>query len=165
MRADAALVAVAIAAGVAVLAGQAGPPAGPPGQTFRSTTDVVLVDVSVRADGRAVTGLTAADFTLTDNGVRQQIETVEPGSVPIDVTLVMDVSGNQRRPWVPREPPAKVLAAVEQEARQVTAMLRPTDRVRLIVADTYLQQVWSWQPSGETPPPARGRDQRPRATA
>ena len=151
MRIRAGVLACTITAGTVAASGQATPPQGP-GQTFRSTTDVVMVDVSVRADGRAVTGLTPADFVLTDNGVRQQIETVEPSSVPIDVTLVMDVSGNQRRPWVPRQPPSKTVAALESEARQVTAILRPADRVRLLIADTYVQQVWPWQTAAEVTP-------------
>lgn len=42
--------------------------------TFRLRTDAVIVDVIVRGDGkRPVTGLTADDFEIRENGVRQQV--------------------------------------------------------------------------------------------
>jgi hypothetical protein len=146
MTARPAIIAAGLVAGTAVLIGQGQRPSPPrPGQTFRSSTDVVMVDVSVRDNGRPVTGLTVADFVLTDNGVRQQIESVEAAAVPIDVTLVMDVSGNPRGPWAKRIPPAKTIASVEAEARQVTSLLRPDDRVRLLATDTYVQQLWPLQ--------------------
>jgi VWFA-related protein len=152
MTARPAIIAAGLVAGTAVLVGQGQRPSPPkPGQTFRSSTDVVMVDVSVRDNGRPVTGLTAADFVVTDNGVRQQIESVEAAAVPIDVTLVMDVSGNPRGPWAARIPPAKTLAAVEAEARQVTSLLRPDDRVRLLAIDTYMQQLWPLQPVAGAP--------------
>jgi len=152
MTARLAIITAGLVAGAAALAGQGQRPSPPaPGQTFRSSTDVVMVDVSVRDSGRPVTGLTVADFVLTDNGVRQQIESVEAAAVPIDVTLVMDVSGNPRGPWAPRIPPAKTLAAVEAEARQVTTLLRPDDRVRLLAIDTYMQQLWPLQPVAGAP--------------
>src|SRR4051794_9960491 len=48
-----------------------------PRQTFRSTTELVEVDVRVAdKDGRFVTGLTAADFELTEDGVPQKIVNV-----------------------------------------------------------------------------------------
>jgi len=51
------------------------------------------VDVTVRDRGRrTVMGLTAADFTVTDNGVPQEIASVSFGQLPIDVTVALDVS-------------------------------------------------------------------------
>ena len=61
--------------------------------TFRSGTDLVSVDVIVRVAGDAVGGLTASDFALRDNGVPQRIESTEATAVPVDVSLVVDVSG------------------------------------------------------------------------
>ncbi|HUF47437.1 MAG TPA: VWA domain-containing protein [Vicinamibacterales bacterium] len=122
-------------------AGQA-PPQSP---QFRAATDVVMVDVSVRDGGRTVTGLRAEDFALTDNGVRQRIESVEAGAVPIDLTLVVDVSGNPRRP-VGRPPSeADVIGDVNRELRLVAELLRPDDRVRLLAVDDTVQQVWSFR--------------------
>ena len=117
------------------------PPASPQ-QTFRAGTDVVMVDVSVKSGDRLVTGLGPDDFVLTDNGVRQRIESVEATAVPIDLTLVVDLSGNPSRPWISRVDPAKVAASVEKEAEEVSKILRPADRVRLLAIDRYVQQIW-----------------------
>jgi hypothetical protein len=62
---------VAIAAlSAAFLSAQQAPP------VFRSSTAIVSVDVIVRdASGNIVKGLTAADFTVLEDGKPQQIET------------------------------------------------------------------------------------------
>jgi VWFA-related protein len=131
----------AIAAGVAVLRGAAQTPAQPP-QTFRTGTDVVMVDVSVRDGARAVPGLGVEDFVLTDNGVRQKIASVEPTAVPIDLTLVVDVSGNARGAWDKPPPMAKFVGQVQHEVAEVTRALRADDRVRLLAVDRLVQQIW-----------------------
>ena len=79
-----------IAAACALLAVSAQTTAPPPAQqpVFRSTLDVVTVDVSVRTSGTPVAGLTAKDFVLLDNGVRQTISSVEMEEVPIDVSVL-----------------------------------------------------------------------------
>ena len=64
--------------------------------TFRTTTAVVSVSVSVKRGNNVVANLKAADFMLTDNGVRQTVEAVSIESVPIDVTLFLDTSGRRR---------------------------------------------------------------------
>ena len=120
--------------------------AQPPQQTFRTGTDVVLVDVSVRDGGRAVTGLRAADFELRDNNVVQRLESVEAMSLPIDLTLVVDLSSNRHGQWGSDPRLSKVTADIQAEVGQVTKVLRPNDRVRLLVIDTRVQQVWPMQP-------------------
>ena len=125
----------------------------PPRQTFRAGTDVVMVDVSVRANGRNVTGLTTRDFRVTDNGVPQQIESVEATAVPIDLTVVVDVSGSSHRPYLDRRPdPVKVAAELEREVAEVSSILRPTDRIRLLTVDRYVRQVFPLQPKDKRPP-------------
>lgn len=134
---------------MAAAAPQNPPPQGQP--TFTSSTDVVMVDVSVRKGGAMVTGLSAADFEVRDNGVKQDVETVESLAVPIDLSLMVDVSGNPDRPWsdIPLE--SKVAAEIDQNARKVTKLLRPGDRVRLFAVDTYLQQLWPLQAADAVP--------------
>ena len=69
----AALIGMAVVAGTGILA-----TAQQPRQIFRSTTDVVHMDVSVLdGDRQPVRGLTQADFTILEGGVRQPIVAFE----------------------------------------------------------------------------------------
>jgi hypothetical protein len=63
-----------------MLAGLAAAQSGKP--TFRVTTDLVAIDVSVRRGNAPVMGLQASDFELRDNGVQQKIDAVSIESVP-----------------------------------------------------------------------------------
>jgi VWFA-related protein len=60
---------------------------------FRTGVDVVRVDVLVTEGGRSVSGLTAADFEVTDNGVPQQVE-LATTAASVKVVLVLDTSGS-----------------------------------------------------------------------
>jgi len=104
-------------------------------QVFRATTDVVSVDVSVRAGGTAVTGLNSGDFELLDNGVPQRIEAVAIEEVPVDLTLILDTSSST----------AGVIARFKANAQQVASMLRPDDRVRLITFSSTVTEVFPLQ--------------------
>jgi VWFA-related protein len=76
-RSSSALLAAVVAAGAAVFAQQ------PPPQQFRSTTDLVLLDVSVLDKQRkAVHGLKAEDFTILEDGQPQTIATFSAVEVP-----------------------------------------------------------------------------------
>jgi hypothetical protein len=55
-----------------------------------------MVDVHVRDGGRPVAGLTATDFDVRDNGVRQQIRAVTFEDVPVSLLLAFDVSTSVR---------------------------------------------------------------------
>lgn len=104
-------------------------------QTFRASADVVIVDVSVRQGGQPVTGLTAADFVVLDNGVRQDIERVEATAVPIDLTVVTDVS--YKHP--------EVLATLRSDLAELSETLRPFDRIRVMVFDDHVREVVPFQ--------------------
>jgi len=101
----------------AALALQVQPP------VFRTGVEVVAVDVSVTRGNAPVTGLTAQDFKLTDEGVEQTIESVTLDRLPLSVTLVLDtslsVSGNR-------------LANLIQAGNGLLSELRGTDRASLI---------------------------------
>ena len=120
-------------------------------QTFRARADVVFVDVSVRDGNRAVTGLSAEDFVLTDNGVRQRIESVEAAAVPIDVTLVVDLSGNPRRPWMERTPVSRIAARLDGEISEVARLLRADDRLRVLGIDDRVSEIVPFGPVPVTP--------------
>jgi VWFA-related protein len=147
-----ALLLACLACAVALHAGQTQPPAGPPVQTFRVGTDMVFVDVSVRDRGRPVTGLTAEDFTVTDNGVPQLVEAVEATAVPIDLTLVVDVSGNPSVPWRQPTPMAQVIERLQRELDGVVRLLRPEDRVRLLAIERETQLVMPFAHPDALPP-------------
>ena len=134
-------VVVAIVA-AAVLQGRAqDSPRTQPPQVFRANTDLVVVDVSVRDGDRPVTGLRVDDFVLTDNDVRQRIESIEATAVPIDLTVVVDLSGNTRSRWNERKSAGKVIEGVEAEIARVTALLRAEDRLRVLAVDRNVQQL------------------------
>jgi VWFA-related protein len=59
---------------------------------FRAFVDAVVVDVSVRASGKPVRGLTPKDFEIRDNGVVQTITDLSVESMPLDVTVLADAS-------------------------------------------------------------------------
>ena len=65
---------------------------------FRGGADAVTVDVVVKDGGRVVGGLTTSDFGLRGRpGVSQTIDRVVATAVPVDVTLIVDVSGGLER--------------------------------------------------------------------
>jgi VWFA-related protein len=65
--------------------------AGRQAPRFTSAVETVRVDVLVTTGGKPVRGLTASDFELLDNGVRQQID-VAAFEQPLNVILALDMS-------------------------------------------------------------------------
>ena len=65
---------------------------------FVSRRDVVRVDVLVTERGRAITGLQAGDFTVTDNGVAQKVDYVSFDELPVNMMLAFDASGSMAGP-------------------------------------------------------------------
>ncbi len=61
---------------------------------FRTTTEIVQVDVYVGRDGRAVLGLGASDFELFEDGERQELDLVDAQNIPVHIALVLDTSGS-----------------------------------------------------------------------
>jgi hypothetical protein len=92
---------------------------------FRARTTAVSLDVSVKRGNRPVTGLTAADFQVTDNGVPQIVEQVFTEALPIDVTLIIDASGST----------AARIDEIRRNAREVLGLLRPDDRTRVLIIE------------------------------
>jgi VWFA-related protein len=92
-------------------------------QVFRSGIAIVELDVSVTRGGSPVAGLTAADFSLTDNGVAQDLESVTLDQLPLSVTMVLDVSGSVS---------GDRLAHLTQAGEGIAGALRPGDRAALV---------------------------------
>ena len=91
--------------------------------TFRAGVDVVKVDVSVARGVEHVGGLTAENFEVFDNGVKQKITSVAIAQVPLEVYLVLDLSGSVQ---------GEALAQLKRAANALVDGLVPADRVALL---------------------------------
>jgi VWFA-related protein len=103
--------------------------------TFRSVTDLVPVQVSVRAGRSYVPGLGAKDFELYDNGVRQQIDAVTSDAQATDVTLVVDTSGSVIRS----------IGRFKSDVKKIAELLRPGEQVRLVTFDNDVRESFPMQ--------------------
>lgn len=139
MRATRCRVGAALA-GLAVVT--AGATARQQQSVFRSGVDVVFVDVSVTDHHVPVRDLSSADFTLTDNGVTQDIDAVSMESMPIDVTLLLDVSGSVG---------AGVLQGLTRSIDDTSRALGERDRVRLLTFSHAVRQGFPYRPGGAPP--------------
>jgi Ca-activated chloride channel homolog len=74
-------------------AGQTTPAVAQP-PAFSTSVERVLVDVDVRRGARLTSVLSAADFEVLDNGVRQNVELVSASTVPVSVILTLDTSAS-----------------------------------------------------------------------
>ena len=111
---------------VGLLAQEAKPP------VFRTTTDSVAVDVLVLDDGRPITALTADDFDVRDNGVRQKVTNVRANTLPLDLRLLFDTSGS----ITPEE-----LERYRRAMNRVAEALRPDDRVEILTFSGRISEV------------------------
>lgn len=92
-------------------------------QEFRSGVDMVALAVTV-TDGRgqAVTGLSARDFKVFDDGVPQEVALFGSAQVPLDVALVFDTSSSM----------LTALPTLKSGARGLLRRLRAGDRAALV---------------------------------
>lgn len=91
--------------------------------TFSAATRLVRVDVLVTDQGRPVGGLTAADFDVFDNGVKQAVSLVAVDAQPLDVVLTLDMS---------RSISAEALDTLRRSARAAVGALQATDHVGVV---------------------------------
>lgn len=103
-------------------------PQTPP--VFDSKVEMVWVDAFVTRGGLHVPGLTAKDFELKDNGVRQQVELVSTGSVPLLAVLAFDTSGSVA---------GEKLAALQAAGEAFLGGLRPDDEAALLTFSEEIQ--------------------------
>lgn len=89
---------------------------------FKTGVDLVRVDALVTIDGRPVAGLGPSDFEILDEGVPQVVEMAYPVG-PVDVILVLDVSGSVR---------GERFEALVQSARALLRELRQNERLALV---------------------------------
>lgn len=106
---------------------------------FKTGVDVVFVDVAVTSHRVPVRDLASKDFTLTDNGVKQELEAVSVESMPIDVTLLLDVSGSVE---------SGVLQGLKRAVDDTAQSLSARDRVRLLTFSHAVRQLFPYRPGG-----------------
>lgn len=108
---------------------------------FRTAVDAVAVDVSVMSGSRPVGGLAAADFVLTDNGVRQQVAIVTTDAPPLDITLITGAHQYTDSSF------DRYLQRATAAALQVAALVRPPDRVRMLKSSGPWHEIVDVGPS------------------
>ena len=79
--------------------GDASPrPKDPSEATFSSEVRMVNLTAAVYdAERRPLTGLSAADFTVIENGAPQKVAVAEAGDTPINLAVLLDLSASTRR--------------------------------------------------------------------
>ncbi len=93
---------------------------------FRSDVSLVRVEAQVvDRSNRTITGLGPQDFILRENGVVQQIQSVDSENLPIDLLLLLDVSASMR-PHIQR---------ISNAAHDALRQMRPDDRIAIMVFD------------------------------
>jgi VWFA-related protein len=106
---------------------------GIPPQAFRSTAGAVTVDATVQdRSRRPITGLQAADFDIYDNGVLQEITDVAYDSLPIDITVALDVSYSVS---------GALLDRLQRGVTQLMADFREQDRLRLVLFNSRIART------------------------
>ena len=100
--------------------------------TFRASTDAVRVDVSVKRNGRPLSGLTADDFEISDNGIVQRIVdlTFEKGA--IDVTVALDLSRS-----VSGETLERLRRGVDELRRRLTS----DDKLKVVTFNMRIRRI------------------------
>jgi len=122
--AGASVAALVIAGADGAALGAAAPP-----QTFHASTDAVSLDVAVFDGDRVVPRLSAGDFEVFDNGVRQTISTADRNSLPIDLRLVFDTSDSIT--------PA-ALEKYRRAMNRVAESLKPADTAEILTFGTHI---------------------------
>lgn len=112
-------------------------------QPFRSGVTGVVIPVSVRSGNKPVSGLTAADFELRDNGIVQTLQEVSAEKMPIDLTLLLDLSSSVDGPMLQR---------LKTAVADTAALLRPDDRIRLVAISQVLHEVFPFRPKAASMP-------------
>jgi len=115
-------------------------PRVPRAQVFRAEANAVTVGVAVLNGRKPVAGLTAGDFDLRDNGVAQTVASLSVESLPIDVTLVLDLSQSMA---------GARLEGLRASTRQIATLLRPADTVRVVGVQQVVKDVIPAQPGSQ----------------
>src|SRR5436305_730526 len=101
--------------------------AGDKDDVIRVDTQLVDVPIAVQSsNGTPVRGLKNIDFTLYEDGKKQQIVDFSTTSAPFEVALLLDTSGSTRSD----------LQLIQHAASSFIDSLRPGDRVAILAFNT-----------------------------
>jgi VWFA-related protein len=90
---------------------------------FKTGVSDVRVDVQVTQGNKLVQDLTKDDFTVSDEGQQQPIVSFSHGDEPLNLILLLDISGSMQ----------KNIDEISTQARTALEHLRPGDRVAILV--------------------------------
>jgi len=90
---------------------------------FSARQDLVRLDIMVADKGKPITGLTAADFKVLDDGVPQKIDFISYDELPLNVVLNLDASGSIM---------GQRLQDLRAAGQAVLDQLRPADRAACV---------------------------------
>lgn len=97
---------------------------------FTSKVESVRVDVLATAGSRPVAGLSAADFEVKDNGVRQAVALVSSDTAPVNVMIALDTSASLSR---------ERLARLREASRALIHKLAPGEAAGLITFNHVIE--------------------------
>jgi len=98
--------------------------------TFRASIDLVTLSVTVTGpNGRYISDLQAGDFTVLEDGRKQDISIFERARSPLAVSLLIDSSGSMVRQ----------LPLAQRAASEFVARLRPGDVAEIVDFDRSVQ--------------------------
>lgn len=101
-------------------------------ETVKIDTNLVLVPVAATAaDGRSIPDLRQEEFTVTEDGVKQQIALFATKRLPISVVLLLDTSASTK----------DKLALMQAAAVAFVEKLDSSDRVKVISFDSKVHEL------------------------
>jgi Ca-activated chloride channel family protein len=110
----------------------AAPSGSPPSAVavFRSSTDIVALQTTViDQQGKVVPNLRMEDFAVYEEGMRQPVTLFATATAPVDIMLLLDVSGSMN----------ERMDAARAAAMELVHTLRPDDRGALVVFSDYVR--------------------------
>jgi VWFA-related protein len=152
-----AIVALILGAAIAETVGQrTGLPPSEQRPVFRAGVAMVAVDVSVRVRNNPVRGLSERDFELLDNGVPQRIESLSIEAMPLDISLLLDLSASMSRvyawylPRVQRQRPQ-----LGDQVSEISGLLTSADKLRVLHFGLEVQETGALETYGPNLPIGR----------
>jgi len=106
-------------------------------KSFRASSELVTTAVTVRdAEGRLVTNLTRADFTIEEDSVPQPITQFSKERVPVSLSLTLDISDSMRG--------QRMVDARAALAHFLDKLLAPEDEAALLGFNHEAKMIAPW---------------------